>query len=840
VILNADMLTGSLPEKLVSFLSNREVVVSGMRLHCIQRRPSLLHSGPWVEGSNWDYDSLQAELLGAGVYKEPWVNLLVSPYSVDEVSVFWTPSSGTGKTRSIENRLDELLRQEDATEVDTIVIHEQSSALSLIEDMQIKFSSGDGGRAVHFSFSCMPERNAGTIPWLESINRFFSSLLLLGSAHELISGSSFHLVGRRWKFFVELPARPGVSGEEWLRHNIPTISFCGSLRAPLNEFIVDVETRRVCTYLRALSDGTINRKFEAAAHGRQIIFILDWSGSMTGAPLNAAIENALRLFDSHVHIGDRFGVTMFDHRVYVAIPVQEIGSDQQKQVVRDTLNQLRTGHGGGTNLYGALHQTLISAHGASGIGDTWAVCLTDGASCTSSEPQLRDYLGQTADNVRIIVVGVNLNGRLEERMQLLCGKYRGCESGFFVPSGGTLADLNAAFATVASRIPVSQTFELFDGVLTDDECRGFLRRYTSSFLDADDKLLLNFWIRFLYRRVKVFDMNTDFNENVEYESLGSTLMETMLAEVQRLLAENQSREWAKENHAQLIYDFDDPNEPKFRLICTSPDELSEGLRRQYEALDLPGFKIPTNGELQNRGTLDRYISQALSVPLQKTSAGEERLGCIDEAGFILTLDFTIKLLSMHERVACRLPCVIEGETGVSKTALTRMYSILRNSSIRSTAVDRTQKAITDLETRIQAEGFELQPGKTALDRLCNTLEHASQNSIGDETAVAGALHRFLLEEQRRRTGIFQSIPSELNNDGESRSSTVRSLLDWFASAILEPTFFDINVDSSLTEKDIMAKFEDIRRVADKLLHADALVVVFLDGEYFALCRRWCS
>lgn len=56
-----------------------------------------------------------------------------------------------------------------------------------------------------------------------------------------------------------------------------------------------------------------------------------------------------------------------------------------------------------------------------------------------------------------------------------------------------------------------------------------------------------------------------------------------------------------------------------------------------------------------------------------------RLKCIDEQGFVLNLDFTMKLLNIHERIAYCLPCIMEGEIRVSKTALTKMYNILRNS-----------------------------------------------------------------------------------------------------------------------------------------------------------------
>lgn len=48
---------------------------------------------------------------------------------------------------------------------------------------------------------------------------------------------------------------------------------------------------------------------------------------------------------------------------------------------------------------------------------------------------------------------------------------------------------------------------------------------------------------------------------------------------------------------------------------------------------------------------------------------------------MLTLDFAIKMLNIHERAECGVPVIIEGETGVGKTALIEMLSKLWNFSL---------------------------------------------------------------------------------------------------------------------------------------------------------------
>ena len=42
---------------------------------------------------------------------------------------------------------------------------------------------------------------------------------------------------------------------------------------------------------------------------------------------------------------------------------------------------------------------------------------------------------------------------------------------------------------------------------------------------------------------------------------------------------------------------------------------------------------------------------------------------------------TLQMLEIHERFECGIPVIIEGETGVGKTALVEMLSILWNQSL---------------------------------------------------------------------------------------------------------------------------------------------------------------
>ena len=80
-------------------------------------------------------------------------------------------------------------------------------------------------------------------------------------------------------------------------------------------------------------------------------------------------------------------------------------------------------------------------------------------------------------------------------------------------------------------------------------------------------------------------------------------------------------------------------------------------------------------EMHSREVLDSYLSRALSVPLENN-----RLKIIDDSAYVLTLDYTLKMLNIHERHECGMPVIIEGETGVGKTALVEVLSKLWNYS----------------------------------------------------------------------------------------------------------------------------------------------------------------
>jgi hypothetical protein len=308
VVMSTEKLDSKSLEKLLSFLSDREIESFGVSFHCIQHGDSLVHTSPWVSGKSWDRDSI-ADLTTTSPDID-WNARVLDDVAISEVIVIASPTCGTGKTRFIREELNKFKWTEVDSQVASIVVHEQSSISSLVEALKSKFSGSSGRRALHISFTFMPiSEKQHEKRWLLEMNHFFLSLLVLRSVYDPISATSFSLSGAKWNFFFEMPLSAGNTAEDWLAKSIPVVASCGTFLNPSNHFIIDHEARRVCTYLRAFETGTINRKFEGGAKKR-IVLVLDCSGSMGvpdvggRTPFQDAVKNAVGIFDSHVVEGD--------------------------------------------------------------------------------------------------------------------------------------------------------------------------------------------------------------------------------------------------------------------------------------------------------------------------------------------------------------------------------------------------------------------------------------------------------------------------------------------------------------------------------------------------------
>ncbi|KAJ8607696.1 hypothetical protein CTAYLR_007308 [Chrysophaeum taylorii] len=754
-IVYVDRLSTTCQELVVKFLLSCHEADS-VNLNCIERGDSTLQPSPWVRKSEW-VAQRNTILPSHADARRAYSRLVVGNIAIAEVSVFASSEPSAGKTHAMRKRMDELKATGMHTRV--VPVYETCTLATLIRRLHNTTRELSGEVAVCFQVQLgfYTDEDA----WLERMSRvesFFYALLVIGCVTDHATGLRFEVpADSRWRVLVELPALRGHvsddlcrkfigvsrAGEDelddlevWMLHTVPLLYYVGSVVDLPAAYDVDADIRRVCKYLRAYTDGTINRKFNNRTRAKRVCFVIDDSGSMAGHKKAVAADNMLRIFDTHMNDDDMIGLVRFASDAAVMLPLQVIGAA------------------------GSLKRTHVR--------------------------------------------------RVIEAERALCVPRRESRGSYIPTTSADIESLNNAFSTAAAMLPVSQTFDL-------DE-------YMPPHVVAGGKLLQKHWISYLHRRVKVFDESPEFNYNESHDHLGSTLMRTMLEEISVGLNENFRRTWRNEDHKQLIYDMTGPDGPTFGLISSAPDLVDPKTRAEFEAL---GFDIPM--EVRSRAVLDTYLSRAMGIPLD----ARDRIAAIDENNFVLTLDFTLKLLSIHERIACNVPCIMEGETGVSKTALTRMYSILMNTAALTAAKVETRRVLESLVDALpENDGDDDDDDDDDLVR--RRLEDGLKT---DPAGVLNSVGADLLEAARDRGGMYEepdketidAACQEVEDCVDDPQACVR-LLRWFAEARLVQLFFELNVHAALAVDDVADRFVEIvdraRRIQDS--GSSAKVVVFLD------------
>ena len=134
--------------------------------------------------------------------------------------------------------------------------------------------------------------------------------------------------------------------------------------------------------------------------------------------------------------------------------------------------------------------------------------------------------------------------------------------------------------------------------------------------------------------------------------------------------------------------------------------------------------------------MDLYLSRALAVPLDRNT---ERISSIDELKYVLTTDYAIKMLNIHERRMCGMPVIIQGETGVGKTFLLQMMSALWNQQlvaelnlIRSRIVDMIRAHLNNFLLECSCGESQSAAINSALDILSETTDKCIPFQVLDE------------------------------------------------------------------------------------------------------------
>ena len=374
----------------------------------------------------------------------------------------------------------------------------------------------------------------------------------------------------------------------------------------------------------------------------------------------------------------------------------------------------------------------------------------------------------------------------------------------------------------------------------------------------------------------------------------------MRVQVEHFMAEDYQVDWHQVNHEQLVYckhdvvlDGKAAVDYKWSVLATNPDATDAGWQQRQRMLRSLKMQVPTKDDLArpDRRVLDAYLANGLGIELheqrvENSSNGAQfdfalgTLPIIDQRQFVLTLDFVMKLLCMNERIECGVPCIMEGETGVSKTELTRMLFVLKN------AVARTPSALENAV--IAGAAFSMHDNRSGqVDRLLNALRKLAefwlvgeelQNdeevwNSADELALRVALAtcaevgKAVLAElcadpsldplAELEAGERERVLSTCRHD----AAAAAQLLKWYVATCIERstqqqrsldwTFFPIDVHAALTPQDIArpkaglggveavvaraTRLQLLARLLDSDRHRKATLCLFFDEFNTSSC-----
>ena len=623
---------------------------------------------------------------------------------------------------------------------------------------------------------------------------------------------------------------------------------------------------------------------------------------------------------------DRVGLVAFSTSVESASTLQP-WTGVHKQNLQRVLRSLHPS-GEQTNLWSAMHHAAEQLITGDTSRDKWLIALTDGASDDSPDrfAALQQRAAAEDINLHILFVTIEVRPHDERPIRAIVKPGNGTQ---IFPATATASKMEEAWAKVGEALTVSQQIEKLGVDLNEGECRQLLYKHMKLDSRSWSMLKQTHWVRYLYRRCNILRESDKFNKNTKFKQFGSTTMRIMLSEVEHALSDDYRTNWHEINHRQLVYWDDTVAHPggkpkrdfKWSLLATNRDRMEKSELDMLKSLQM---HVPTPEDLdrEDRRVLDSYLAYGIGVPLSDPRVEKPfdmeigSLPEIDQENFVLTLDFVMKMLCINERIMCRVPCIVEGETGVSKTALTRMLFILKNSPTRALPpkeIANEKIALSQIgiiarekiyEATIEGRrapnkitlacgilrdliGLTERPGdddaSTAAsdsDRIQNDLVDAAGcpdlepdfNTIipteesffsGEHEASKELAHDLARRACNASPRLAQELLYELRSDPgldvdpklvqavlESDSEAVAKLLYWYVKtrvsptkALLEWTFYVINVDAALTPGQIEEHLSPVVERAERLLqlaellysgtetvnlHRSATICIFLD------------
>eukprot|EP00796_Vickermania_ingenoplastis_P011786 gene11786-8097_t len=807
----------------------------------------------------------------------------------------YTGPSGCGKTYQLRKAV--AARADDA--LCTLVVTEGFSLSRAIDELMKTVAGGSpfgdsgGGLlvAVQFSFGCYLDKERGK--WatlLRQVNNFLFGLLNMGCVEDSVTGTFVGIPPSMrgatavlvelppHEFFAEMARSSGDSAPGGVGSVFPLLQDAGTARsggAPCThvncreeKFDLGEEGRTIATYLKAYDDNTIDLKYDGAARKDfDVLFMLDISGSMRrNSRLEICKDQILIIVESMTE-KDRMGLCTFNDAIHDIWDLNYCTTGNRKEFT----NRLgAVTYSGGSCLFQAMVHgvhLLLNKKEVREDRKMYLVVLSDGSPNREGYDEIVFLLpSEAAMKINVIFMAIETGVGHTKAITEIVLRH---DNDRFISTTDSPKSLTDAFGVVCEHLSVNEQIAMHAEEMTDAEVPALIWKYMNPAAHPEwTRIHLALWLQYMRRRCAILAASSSFDKNTDREKYGSTTMRLMLMEAEHAVSKNHVQ-WSERSHEHMVYRSEavenDAGEQvldyKWSIIATNQAN-DAGWREKLSLLHSLSMHVPSNAELEESRVLESYLAYAVGVDLhdpQVVPPFDFPLGTLPalrEHCFVLTVDYLMKMLLINERIKCKAPCIVMGETGVSKTKVTEMLFKLRNSRTYhqqsgqrlSDIVDRDSRNSIDKDV-IQREVCEWL--RIPLVPLCSQNGDSLVARCRDSQNLRETLAEGLLDVLRHDPSLDPlggtgALPLTCLKDIKKDTNAVR-VLSWFmdrkATERYEERrnwmFIPVNMHAAMS----MAEIEHIVRGAGEraerlqtmgreldnfLLHKEAEICIFFD------------
>eukprot|EP00796_Vickermania_ingenoplastis_P001486 gene1486-875_t len=616
-------------------------------------------------------------------------------------------------------------------------------------------------------------------------------------------------------------------------------------------------------YLKAFDTGAIDNLYsDVSPTAIDVMFVLDRSESMKNDRLDTCKRSIQRIMESlGKHPDNRSGLIVFSDSVEVCMDLMAC-TQENLENLNEKLNNV-TGSGTSMVWNALLKGSKLLIESPERRTTQYIVVLTDGGTLHDGFLETRDYLESHGKDIEIISITIadpSTRDTYFKPIIIACKKPEN-----FIRTTGDCASIERSFENAGKKLTVNEHIEYHGRGITKDETLELMNKHMDDSWEPAQKSL---WMQYMLRRCHLLKRSATFDGNSEIRHYGSTTMRIMLAEAHHAVGEDHVS-WGDRRHEHMVYqekivkssEEHTKLDYKWSVIMTAPNDAETGeesdLLQEFRSLKMC---LPSKKDLERSDVLESYLGYATGAAVTGdgtqgvSSSGDTfdfpvgRLPIMKDNKFVLTVDYLMKMLLINERVNCNAPCILMGESGVSKTRVTKMLFQVRNSTIVSLAKGEAAMVESALETRRVPN---------------NILQRLSVGDAGDcletylreKPDIQAALAKDLLDIFRAdpsleptRERAIGSLDITVLQNLEEPANAVKTI-EWLMKLDTmvrnrekeEWMFTTVCVDAALQPEDIKKKVTDARDRLERIqklgeamkdfdfhLHREARICIFFD------------